>query len=386
MAIIAVQYLERPYPEATPAVACKRLHEAFSRLPISHVLLGWELPPSLEEAVAKEVSLHNGKLFRWQPILTGDAHTLIPLEWQTIGYEGNCISGYAGLPEFTFICPNQSAVRDFLFERIDNVASSGIYQGIFLDRIRFPSPSINPINELACFCKHCKRVAADAGLELESVSSYIQILPPERIVQSLLGNTDLANSPLEAFLDFRADSITRVVCSIAKQASSSHLSIGLDCFSPSLTRMVGQELRALNKVADWIKIMTYPRVFGPAGISYELLHFCEWLILHGLAEIDAIEIIARASRLPIPSDLKEIRSSGIDSEAISQELNSGYAQGATNLLAGIALVHLDKIHSSTAHQLYSDLENSLKSDGIVISWDLWLTPLNFLEIIRNLWS
>ena len=386
MTTFAVQYLESPYPNASPATVRRLLRQACERLPISLVLLGWELPPALEEAVAEETSRQHAQLFRWQPLLTGDAHTDFPPEWATVGPSGKSIPGHGGLPEFTFICPNRSAVADFLSERVEGVADSGLFQGIFLDRIRFPSPSVDPIRDLACFCKHCTRLAADAGLDLESIHRYIQSIPADILIHGLLGRPLEPGSPLEAFLDFRATSITRTVRAIAKQARSLNLSIGLDCFSPALTRMVGQDLLALDGTADWVKIMSYPRVFGPAGISFELLGLAKWLTQRGLYESETMQLLADASELPVPTSNAELRRAGLGSDALSQEIRRGYEMGVSNLLAGIALVNLRGIHESTPEQICADLEASRNADGLVISWDLWLTPLEYLDRIRILWS
>jgi hypothetical protein len=386
MSIFAVQYLESHYPDATPAAVRLRLRQACERLPISLVLLGWELPPAIEEAVAEETSRQHARLFRWQPLLTGDTHTDIPSEWCTLGPEGNRISGHAGLPEFTFLCPNRTAVADFLSERIESVASSGLFQGIFLDRIRFPSPSADPIRDLACFCGDCSRLAADAGLDLDSIRRYLQTIQVELFTHSLLGNPMEHGSQLEAFLDFRAACITRTVKTVAGQARSSDLSIGLDCFSPALTRMVGQDLSALAKNADWIKIMSYPRVFGPAGIPFELFGLAKWLNKSGMHKSKALQLLERASGLPFPKNKAGLERLGLGSNTISQEIQRGHELGVTNLLAGIALVNVEKIHESTPEQIDADLAASRNADGLVISWDLWLTPLDYLDKIRTLWS
>jgi hypothetical protein len=47
---------------------------------------------------------------------------------------------------------------------------------------------------------------------------------------------------------------------------------------------------------------------------------------------------------------------------------------------------MEKIHDSTPAQIQSDLKASLNANGLVISWDLWLTPLNYLDQINKLWS
>ena len=386
MAAFAVQYLESPYPDATPARVRRRLRQAFERLPISFVLLGWELTPAIEEAVAEETTRQHARLYRWQPLLTGDAHTDLPPEWAAYGPDGNPIPGHAGMAEFTFICPNRSAVADFLSERVESAAASGLFQGLFLDRIRFPSPSLDPRRALACFCKHCARLAADMGLDLESVRQSIPSLPDKTILQSLLGHPTEAGFSLESFLDFRSASITRTVQRVAKQAQALNLSIGLDCYSPALTRMVGQVLSELDGCADWIKIMTYPRVFGPAGISFELLALADWLIQHGMADTEAMQVLRQASGLPVPGTKSELSRNGLGSETISQEIRRGYAQGVTKLLAGIATVGLENIHQSTPEQIQADLEAGLSADGLVISWDLWLTPISCFDSIRTLWS
>ena len=386
MKIFAVQYLESPYPNASPEAVRLRLRQACERLPISLVLLGWELPTVLEEAVAEETVRQHAQLYRWQPILTGDAHTDLPPEWATLGVDGHPIPGHDNLPEFTFICPNRSAVADFLSERLESVAASGLYQGIFLDRIRFPSPAIDPGRDLACFCQDCTRQAADAGLDLEQVRHTIQSLSAEVLVRSLLGEPDQSGSLLELFLDFRNRSISRTVRTLSRQIQSHNLAVGLDCFTPALTRMVGQDLSALDGYANWVKIMTYPRVFGPAGISFELLGLSEWLIRHDLSEADTMRLLAKVSQLSIPSTKAELADAGLESAALRQEIRRGYELGITNLLAGIATVQMKEIHESTLQQIQADLESSRAADGLVISWDLWLTPLDYLDTIRNLWS
>ncbi len=386
MTTFAVQYLERPYPDATPANVRRRLRQACERLPISLVLLGWELPPAIEEAVAEETTRQHAQLYRWQPMLTGDAHTDLPPDWATYGPDGNPIPGHGGMPEFTFICPNRSAVADFITERVESVAINGLFQGLFLDRIRLPSPSINPRGNLACFCTHCTRLAADIGLDLESVRQSIQSISEKTIIPSLFGHPTEATSSLESFFDFRSTSITRTVQMVAKQAQALNLSIGLDCFSPALTRMVGQSLSELDGFADWIKIMAYPRVFGPAGISFELLGLAKWLIQHGVADAEAMQLLRESSGLPVPATKAELSRIGLGAETITQEIQRGYELGITNLLAGIATVCVKKIHESTPEQIHTDLEACRSADGLVISWDLWLTPLAYFDSIRTLWS
>jgi hypothetical protein len=60
--------------------------------------------------------------------------------------------------------------------------------------------------------------------------------------------------------------------------------------------------------------------------------------------------------------------------------------GVTRLLAGIALVEMKAVNESTPEQVQADLKAARAADGLVISWDLWQTPLERLEPIRSLWE
>ena len=391
MTTTAVQYLEYAPRNATPAKVRQRLRQAFELLPISIVILGWDLPPRLEEAVAEETTRHNATLYRWHPLLASDAGFALPNEWQPINLRGEPIPGFRGLPEFTFICPNRTDVQEWIAERIEVTAQRGIYQGLFFDRMRFPSPAENPERHLACFCKYCQRIASDSGLDTStSLSASLEAV--RRQIESYLTDADRAkaftqtlftttnDSVLESFFTFRFNSITRIIQYAAKLARTHGLSVGLDCFSPALTRMVGQDLSALNKSCDWIKLMTYPRVFGPAGLPFELRALANWLkARYKLNETEADKIVSEASGLSFSKD-------ELESESIVHEIQRGRDAGITNLLAGIALVEVDGVHTPTLEQIRSDIAACKNADGLAISWDLWHIKPEYLSAIQELWG
>lgn len=377
---IAVQYLEYAPPDVTPAQVRQRLRDAFEIIPISTVLLGWDLPSQLEDAVAEETARHNATLYRWHPLLASDAGFALPVEWQPINLCGEGVPGFKGLPEFTFICPNRTDVQEWIAERIEVTAQRGIFQGLFFDRMRFPSPAENPEKHLSCFCKYCQRIASDSGLDLDAVHSQIDILLADAVsaksfIHTLFSPTD--DSLLESFFNFRSNSITRTIQSAAKLTRSHGLKVGLDCFSASLTRMVGQDISALNTTCDWIKLMTYPRVFGPAGLPFELRALVEWLkARHNVPETETAQVIHEASGLFLSA-------AGLDSGSITHEIQRARNSGITDLLAGIALVELEGIHESTPEQIRSDLAACQNADGMVLSWDLWHISSEMLILIER---
>lgn len=380
MKTIATQYLESVPSGATPAKVRQRLREAFELLPLSIVILGWDLPQRLEEAVAEETARHGATLYRWHPLLASDAGFALPVEWQPVSLHGKPVPGFKGMPEFTFICPNRTDVQEWIAERIEVAAQRGIYQGLFFDRMRFPSPVENPEGHLACFCKSCQRLASDSGLDLEAARRQIDsyLTDAERakaLAQALFTSTD--DALLESFFKFRLDSITHIIQYAAGLARSHGLSIGLDCFSPTITRMVGQDLSALNKHCDWIKLMTYPRVFGPAGLPFELKALAEWLKDRcNVEETEAAQVVGRASGLSLSAN-------GLDSASIAREIERGRNAGVTNLLAGIALVEVEDIHHPTLEQIHGDLAACREADGLVLSWDLWHIKPEYLRTVHE---
>jgi hypothetical protein len=382
MKTIAAQYLEYAPRDSTPAEAGQRLRQAFELLPLSIVILGWGLPQPVEDAVAKECASHNAALYRWHPLLASDAGFALPPEWGPVNLHGEPMPGFKGLPEFTFMCPNRSDVQEWIAERIEVAAQRGVYQGLFFDRMRWPSPAENPERHLACFCKYCRRIASDSGLDLEAAGRrirwYLAMRERARVLtQALFRPVD--DPLLESLFKFRLKSITHTVQYAARLAQPHGLKVGLDCFSPTLTRMVGQDLPALDKSCDWIKLMTYPRVLGPAGLPFELRALSRWLIdKYNFDEMAASEIINKASSLPLSEG-------ELDSQSLAHEIQGGRDAGVTKLFAGIALVELEGIHQLTLEQVEADLAvcHNLKVDGLVLSWDLWHIPDKYISAVGD---
>jgi len=398
---IAVQFLEDGPGVAAiaPDDARVRLREAFGRLPISHVLLGWNLPRLLLDACREETARAGARLFRWHPLLTGDG-TLVPRpEWQMVGLDGTPVPGFRGMPEFTFVCPNRPAVREAVLGHLQDVLRPGDYQGVFLDRIRYPSPTADPARLLACFCDDCRRAAAADGLDLEEARRRIGALvsAPERtpaFIRALLAlpaseADDADLTALRAFNDFRARSVTRCVRAAADLARTQGLEVGLDCFSPALTPLVGQDLAALDPCGDWIKIMVYGHTFGPAGLPYELLNLAGWLMgQRSAAEREALGWLSQATRLPLPVTCADLRERGLAAEALELETRRGRSAGVNWLLAGLELVEMEGVTRLDPQQIVADLHafREAGADGLVLSWDLWHIPPDRLELVRRVWG
>jgi hypothetical protein len=299
MVSFAAQYLEDgPGVQAiSPGAARDRLRSAFARLPISNVLIGWNLPDALLDACREESARAGARLWRWHP---------------------------------------------------------------------HPSPASDPSRLLACFCEDCYRVASAGGLDLDAVRRRIEslLVEPERVRQFLQllldphvsGMSDPDLVALRAYLDFRARGITRFVREVCRVIRAEGLAVGLDCFSPAIAWMVGQDLGALDACCDWIKIMSYGHTLGPAGLPFELLDMADWLIGRGWAgEREALEWLSQASRLPLPPTRAALRQRGLLPDALAKEVRRARAEGISTLLAGIELVEIADVAELQTSQIEADL-------------------------------
>jgi len=122
-----------------------------------------------------------------------------------------------------------------------------------------------------------------------------------------------------------------------------------------------------------------PRVHGPAGLPFELNALSAWLRdKYNVNETEASEIVNRASGLPLSR-------AGLDSMSLAHEIQRGRDAGITNLFAGIALVEVEGIHHLTLEQVEADLAvcHSLQVDGLVLSWDLWHIPHQYISAVAG---
>jgi hypothetical protein len=378
--VLTVQYLEggHDWSRSDPAAVRARLRDALARLPVDAVAVGWGVPPRLVEACA-----------------------FVPRPgWRVVGPGGEPVPGHGGGADFTFVCPNRPEARAAVLAHLDAVAAEGPWAGLMLDRMRFPSPAGDPATHLGCFCDACHRAAAAESLDLARVRAALvaalgtgegrravaagllgcHTREGVQGVQGVRGATEL----LTDLLAFRAGSVAGVIAEAAARLRGRRLKLGLDCFSPSIAPMVGQELAALGRLADWVKVMTYGHALGPAGIPFELAALCDWLVATGSAdEPSAMRLLGGAVGLPLPRSVAALRADGVPPRGLADEARRARAATRTPILAGIELVDVPGLCELSAEQIGADLAafGGAAVDGLALSWDLWRIPPARLDLI-----
>jgi hypothetical protein len=398
-AMLTIQYLEDSptLHQLDREQVINKLRLAAEILPFTHLLIGWNLPPHLLEACRTEADRLGMRFLRWHPLLTGDGVFQPQPAWQTVGLSGHKVMGYRGMPEFTFVCPNHPEVQEGLCHRLEDLLRQGLYQGFFLDRVRFPSPAADPLNDLGCFCEHCQRKAADQGLDLQKIQREISQTLDEKgrislIYALLTGNAHPEYSDqrlaINQFLLFRKSSVRDFLAMVARPLREARLEVGLDCFSASLTHMVGQDLNRLSELVDWIKLMAYAHTFAPAGIPYEcsgLAHFLSTTTL--LGERQSLDWMGASLGFPLPISYMSLETNGLSPFALEEEVRRGVEACSVPALAGMELVELEGVTNLNPDQIRSDLSGLKRSGsaGLAISWDLLHIPLERLSLVRQVY-
>jgi len=397
---ISIQYLQDSPDLADRSIkdVRERLRIAGDKLPLSEVLIGWQVPPSMLKACRQEAERLDATLYRWHPLLASDGVFYPRPEWRVIGLHGEPLAGFQDMPDFTFVCPNRPQVRAAVMERLENLIADGAYEGLFLDRMRFPSPAADPLGDLGCFCPSCHQAAARQGLDLARIRATLQAWG-----QSAAGKRDLVRAllqPLEgapdspqagalkSFLRFRCESVSGLVRLAAERLQAARMPVGLDCFSPALMTMVGQDNAALAACADWVKLMCYAHTLGPAGLPFELLSLADWLVERaGLDGPGALELLSQATGLPLPADRGALRVGGLSSGALRVEVGRGVAASSAPCLFGVELMEMEGVVSLDPVQIRGDLSavREVGPGGLALSWDLWDMPLGRLDLVREVW-
>ncbi|TNE45355.1 MAG: hypothetical protein EP343_27470 [Deltaproteobacteria bacterium] len=396
---VTVQLLEgsSSWSHVTPKDVRATLLKAGDILPLHRLLVGWNLPLELLD-VCKEASISLGaQLDLWQPLMTTDGSWNAAPAWRVVGPQGLPATAALGLEEFCFLCPHHPGSRDAILSALEHAIQRFSFDGVFLDRIRFPSPAPHPFSDIGCFCSHCQQSAASHRLDLGEVraSLFEAEASPHAMDWMLecLRTESLSLASLHhsqgrlwaAFLDWREASITHMVgeaCALAKERG---LVVGLDGFSPLLSRSVGQKLSALTPLADWTKVMTYGHVLAPAGIPGELSDWLGALATPGLSPDEALARCREEMGLDLPTSLQVLRTAGVSPEFLAAEVKRAKAISTGPVFAGIELVELDGITHLSPSQIQDDLEAFVDAgaDGLSLSWDLMYIPEENLRLVAE---
>ena len=294
---------------------------------------------------------------------------------------------------FRFVCPNNPAVRRKVVGRLRELLARYAFAGVFLDKIRFPSPANGVDEMLSCFCDHCRKAAASVDLDLDSVVKILadraidpRAWPAERKgdrgskwLQALLAGSRI----LSRFLRFRADSVAVLVAELAEEARRMGRKVSLDLFSPCLALLVGQDYEGLKRHCDWVKPMTYRLAKGPAGLRLEIPALIGGVASRfGLDEAQIVEWSARHAAFDNGMLLEtRERISFIQAEidAAVRMLAPVPVYFGLELIRQPGVIDVDPAHVVDMVKA----GRTANAAGLVISWDLMHAPMESVRALAQ---
>src|SRR4030042_5773243 len=349
------------------------------------------------------------KTYLWYPVLADVPAFKIEQEQAVETFDG--LHGYGkngswdklgeGEEDFLFLCPNDEEYIRRIFDHYQNKIIESGFDGVFLDRIRFPSPSNGFETFFSCFCGYCQnkfhstysedlenyRYQAKAVFEkLKTMDiSYL------RTCQSL--SDMIIQGNLEKFYDFREQNIFQVVKIFADKAKQMGKLVGVDLFAPSLASLVSQDYRLLAKICDWIKPMIYGHTSGPAGLPLELYCFMRAILNMNpaLDEGQFIQAISRILGVDLPNQLNDLLKHGVSEKIVCCEMQRikelDLAENV-KIYLGLEAVQIPGVCNITAKILKKYLESVIEADvkGMVLSWALLKIPDENLKIVGDFLS
>lgn len=293
---------------------------------------------------------------------------------------------------FRFACPNNPNVVRKTLAAMTTILDRYPFDGVFFDKMRFPSPANGADELVSCFCTHCRQAAAKEGLDLESV---IRLLHSGDVAGQLQSTGDgarswieelLANdSILRRFLRFRSDSVTRIVAQAANEARERGRRTALDLFSPGLAGVVGQDYRALSPFASWAKPMTYRVAQGPASLRLEIPALADHLAhLFGMNAVQMGEWCSRHVPGFEVGTLDAIRRAPVPFDILRHEISTAVRSiPSVPVYFGLELIHYPGSIEINPRDVVGVVNAGREAGaaGAIISWDLMHAPADGIKAL-----
>ena len=178
--IIAAQFSSVHSPDELlqTALVGDYLSKIIKEVPLDILILGWDEKPELFEFLTSYKSRLSNQVFLWYPFLSdypgfNQQHLVENI------YSGKSKgwSGYKGTginETFRQACPNNPDAIKTSMTYLNRILSTYEFDGVFIDKIRFPSMANGLQDVFSCFCPYCVTEAARIGLDLTEVRKILK--------------------------------------------------------------------------------------------------------------------------------------------------------------------------------------------------------------------
>ena len=349
----------------------EKLNKIYDRTSISGAYIGWNKDVDISGLV-KLLKDNGTDIYFWLPVFS--ELSLLAEFRPLIGIDGRKIEMlYSADNEelFAFCCPADPVNVEIAIGIFEKYYDKDIYDGIFLDKIRFPSFIGGLSTATSCYCEYCRSAfdlpTAD-DLDFEDIANPMEI----RSYKDLRYEMNPAFSKL---FEYKSEAVYRSLERLCSYFRSRGLKICLDLFAPAMAFFVGQDYHKLLKLTDIVKPMLYNMTNAPAGIPFEINAYA------GAFDKNSENAAARLVHLSEvvgyhKADFIKREVEGIKKIITQSELN-------TKLHAGIEVNYVENIAPVTKDYITQSVENVKSADGIIASWNLNTIPDSNIECLLD---
>ncbi|MHC1783696.1 MAG: hypothetical protein AB9891_13235 [Anaerolineaceae bacterium] len=400
--VIAAQLssVHSPDEMLQPALVGDYLSKITKEVPLDILILGWDEKPELFKFLTSHKDRQSDQVFLWYPFLSDypefcqqhlveNINTGKSKGWN--GYVGTGIN-----ETFRQACPNNPEAVKTSLTHLIRLLSVYEFDGVFIDKIRFPSMANGLQDVFSCFCPYCVEEAAKTGLDLFEVRRVLKkegkpgkignpstIPPGAKWLEILISDYPI----LQQFVHFRVDSINNVVKKIAVLTMELNKEMSLDVFSPCFAPLVGQDYGALAQYAKWLKPMIYRFGNGPSSLKSEIPALvCELSNYLNMDIDETYRLISSHIDGLQGCSLRQLEVEGPLSLIKAEAKMAKELLPETPVYLGLETVYIPgKMEISPAHvQEILEIGAGANVQGYVLSWDLYHTPIENVLPLKNL--
>ncbi len=340
------------------------LSDLLCRLPAEAVIFGWHKDHMLNKEIVATIKRHQAKAFFWLPVFSENN---FPKPFVSCGGSRQNIGH--GEESFSFCCVSSPENIETTYQSFHSICQNLDLDGVFLDRIRYPSPANGFSMFKGCFCDRCRALYTEHNIDV----SWLARLTPAQAATAFFPSSAPAfryssTSPsAQALMTLKREIITKRVTALIDRFHAAGYKVGLDLFDPALADFVGQDVSVLAAKADFSKPMLYRVTNAPAGIPFELQ-----AIRDNLGE-------------PLASAISQINGGDlIDPDTCKRRLRQMCAFGA--VYPGIEVNKIEPICRSSPQSVQEGIAIAQQAGckGVVLSWNMLDAPAEHLQVIEQL--
>ena len=248
-----------------------KLDEVLEMIPASRVVMGWALEPDLYRRAARYLAGKDIEFYLWLPVFseTGLVKNCSPV----VGSSGQTAAHYhLGEGEnFEFYCPADPLNADNVISLFTEQFGGVGFDGVFLDKIRYPSFANGRDGGFSCFCPRCVERYERGGLDVVRLRERIDQMTdvPFGVTSYADGVYAFSDELWQRYFALRSQVVADALSRMCQTFRQMGYRIGMDVFAPFLGEFVGQDIPRLSALCDFVKPMMYRTTWAPAGPGFE---------------------------------------------------------------------------------------------------------------------